>query len=510
MSSASITTPARGQRPEDERLGIGNNFGYGLQHVLTMYGGIIAPPLIVGGAAGVSPDQLALLVTCCLFIGGLATILQSVGVPWFGAQLPLVQGTSFASVATLTAIATSPTGGLPAVFGSVIASAFLGLLITPFFARVIRFFPPVVTGTVITIIGLSLMPVAANWSMGGNAKAPEYGSVSNIALAAFTLLVVLLFSRSNIAAISRLSILLAIVVGTVAAVITGVADFSKVGTGKFAAFPTPFAFGAPQFQIAGIISMFIVVLVILTETTADIIAVGEIVDTPVDAKRIGDGLRADMISSTIAPVFNGFTQSAFAQNVGLVAITNVKSRFVVTAGGVIMLILGLLPFLGRVVAAVPLPVLGGAGIVLFGTVAASGIRALARVKYQNNMNLIIVATSIGAGLIPIAAPTFYDKFPEWFGTIFHSGISSAAIFAILLNILFNEITLGKQGKDMSTFVVADRYIDMSDTNVFRQLSEGDRVVDGKLCDKDGKEVPCLDSEGKPMQLQFGQSEESGH
>jgi xanthine/uracil permease len=144
----------------------------------------------------------------------------------------------------------------------------------------------------------------------------------------------------------------------------------------------------------------------------------------------------------VSPVFGSFTQSAFAQNVGLVAITGVKSRFVVSAGGVILVVLGLLPVLGRVVAAVPTPVLGGAGVVLFGSVAASGIRTLAKVDYANSMNLVIVAASISFGMIPIAKPDFYDQFPTWFGTIFHSGISSAALMAILLNILFNHIKAG--------------------------------------------------------------------
>lgn len=209
MTTADPVAPATHTRPEDENIGIVRSLGYGAQHVLTMYGGIIAPPLIIGGAAGVPAEQLGLLVACCLFIGGLATILQSVGVPWFGSQLPLVQGTSFATVATMTAIVTQG-GGLPAAFGSVMVPALIGLLITPVFARVIRFCPPVVTGTVITTIGLSLMPVAANWSMGGNSKLPSYGSVSNIALAGFTLLVVLVLSRANVPAISRLSILIAV------------------------------------------------------------------------------------------------------------------------------------------------------------------------------------------------------------------------------------------------------------------------------------------------------------
>lgn len=495
MTSIDAASPPVHQRPEDENIGIARSFGFGAQHVLTMYGGIIAPPLIIGSAAGVPADKIGLLVASCLFIGGLATILQSVGIPWFGSQLPLVQGTSFATVSTLTAIVTQG-GGLTAAFGSVMVSALIGLAITPFFARVIRFFPPVVTGTVITTIGLSLMPVAANWAMGGNAKLASYGSVSNIALAGFTLLVVLVLSRANVPAISRLSILLAIVAGTLVAVALGMADFSKVGTGSIFAFPTPFAFGAPTFPVAGIISMTIVVLVILTETTADILAVGEIVDTPIDRRRIGDGLRADMGSSLVSPIFNGFTQSAFAQNVGLVAITGVKSRFVVTAGGVILMGLGLLPVLGRVVAAIPPPVLGGAGIVLFGTVAASGIRTLAKVSYKDNMNLVIVATSIGAGLIPIAAPSFYHHFPSWFETIFHSGISSAAVVAILLNIWFNEITFAKQKPDSSVFEQADRYIDLSDVEVYSKLREGDHVEEGRIVDRDGNVVMVMDSDGK--------------
>jgi xanthine permease len=510
MSSSSSTTTAEAlpakssKRPEDQWLGVGRSFGYGLQHVLTMYGGIIAPPLIIGGAAGVPPTQLGLLVASCLFIGGLATLLQSVGIPWFGSQLPLVQGTSFASVATLTAIVTEG-GGLPAAFGSVMISALIGLAITPFFARIIRFFPPVVTGVVITVIGLSLMPVAANWAMGGVRTAETYGSVSNVALAGFTLLVVLVLSRANVPAISRLSILLAIVIGTVAALIVGKANFSTVGDGPIFAVPAPFAFGLPTFPIAGIISMTIVVLVILTETTADILAVGEIVDTPVDRKRIGNGLRADMAASAVSPVFNGFTQSAFAQNVGLVAITGVKSRFVVSAGGVILVVLGLLPILGRVVAAVPTPVLGGAGIVLFGTVAASGIRTLAKVDYRGNLNLIIVAASIGVGLIPIAAPTFYDAFPSWFATIFHSGISSAAIMAILLNLFFNHVTFARQKPGSSVFVAADRYIDLGDVKAYAGLKEGDQIVDGRIVDADGRPVPVRDSSGSVVDVKVCQT-----
>lgn len=490
MTTSPSTTPT--QRPEDENLGLGANLAYGLQHVLTMYGGIVAVPLILGQAAGLAPAEIGLLIAASLFAGGLATLLQTLGLPFFGCQLPLVQGVSFAGVATMGAIISSEGGGgLQGVLGAVMAASLIGFLITPVFSRITKFFPPLVTGIVITTIGLTLMPVAARWVMGGNSASPEFGSVANISLAALTFAIVLLLSKLGSATISRLSILLAMVVGTLIAWALGMADFSKVSEGPMFAFPTPFHFGMPTFHIAAILSMCIVIMVTLVETSADILAVGEIIDTKVDSKRLGNGLRADMASSILAPVFGSFTQSAFAQNVGLVAVTGVKSRYVVATGGLILVVLGLLPVMGRVIAAVPTPVLGGAGIVLFGTVAASGIRTLSKVSYKNNVNLIIVAASLGFGMIPIAAPNFYHNFPNWFETIFHSGISSAAIMAILLNLMFNHFTTGNS-ENQSVFAAAyERTIQYSDISALR---DGDYFKDGKLFDAEGNEVPVLEAD----------------
>jgi len=503
--TSSMTT----QRPEDENLGMGANLLYGLQHVLTMYGGIVAVPLIVGQAAGLSSADIGLLIAASLFIGGAATLLQTIGLPFFGCQLPLVQGVSFASVATIVAIvgAGGGEGGLPVVFGAVIGAAAIGLLITPIFSKITQFFPPLVTGIVITTIGLTLMPVAARWAMGGNSSAEDFGSMANIGLAAFTLATVLLLSKVGSATLSRLSILLAMVIGTLVALAFGMADFSRIGEGPVLAFPTPLHFGMPVFQVAAIVSMLIVVMVILVETSADILAVGDIIETRVDSRRLGNGLRADMISSLVAPLFGSFTQSAFAQNVGLVAVTGVKSRYVVATGGLILVTLGLLPIMGRVIAAVPTSVLGGAGIVLFGTVAASGIRTLAKVDYRNNMNLVIVATSIGFGMIPIAMPSFYHHFPAWFETIFHSGISSAAIMAILLNLLFNHFTAGNSDQQ-SVFVAGTerslRYRDIA------ALHEGDHFVGGKLYDAKGNEVPVQEEgEHAPPPRRSAEAQGSG-
>ncbi|OHV82995.1 uracil permease [Rhizobium sp. LCM 4573] len=477
------------ERPEDEKLSIGANLAYGLQHVLTMYGGIVAVPLILGQAAGLNTGEVGLLITASLFAGGLATILQTLGLPFFGCRLPLVQGVSFSGVATMIAI--SGNGGIQSILGAVIAASLIGLIITPVFSRITRFFPPLVTGIVVTTIGLTLMPVAAFWAMGGNKNSPDFGSPANIQLAAVTLVIVLILSKLGSPSISRLSILLALVIGTGIAFVVGMADFSQVPDGPFFALPTIFHFGYPTFEIAAIISMFIVIMVTLVETSADILAVGEIVETKVDSRRLGDGLRADMLSSIIAPVFGSFTQSAFAQNVGLVAVTGVKSRYVVATGGVFLVALGLLPVMGRVVAAVPSAVLGGAGIVLFGTVAASGIRTLSKVDYNNNMNLVIVATSIGFGMIPIASPNFYEHFPTWVATIFHSGISSAALMAICLNLLFNHFTTGNSDQQSVFVAASERTIRYQDIAV---LHDGDYFLNGKLYNAKGIEVPLIPSE----------------
>jgi xanthine permease len=423
-------------RPEDEKLPFPSLVLYGTQHILTMYGGVIAPPLILGGAAGLSPSDMALLVTAGIFVSGLATLLQTLGLGPFGARLPIVQGISFASVSTMVAIAEDD--GLRPVFGAVMAAGAIGLVVATFFAHLVRFFPPVVTGSIITVIGLSLLPVAFTWAMGG-AGASDLGSMSHIGLAGLTLLVILVLSRVSSGMVARLAVLIGIIVGTGIAAVLGQADFSAVPDGSFVALPPVLHFGSPTFQVGAIVSMTIVMLVIMTETTADILAVGEIIQTDVDARRVAGGLRADMLSTTVAPLLGSFPCSAFAQNVGLVALTRVKSRYVVAVGGGLLVVLGLLPVVGRVVAAIPYPVLGGAGIVLFGSVAASGVRTLSQVSFDDNLNLLIVATALGAGMVPVAAPEFWAEFPESVRVVLGSGISAAAVTAVVLNLLFNEV-----------------------------------------------------------------------
>ena len=408
----------------------------GLQHVLAMYAGAVAVPLVVGGAMisahKLDPSALPALISADLFVAGIATLIQSVGFWRFGVRLPLMQGCTFAAVGPMITIGSQY--GVGAIYGSVIACGLFMMLCAPLFSRLVRFFPPIVTGTVILIIGLSLLNVAGGWIIQYD---PKGADPSNVGLAALTIVLILGIERFAPPAFARLSILLGLVIGTLVAIPMGKADFSGASTEAWVGVPIPFQFELPQFLVAPIISMVIVALVIMTETTGDMLAIGELVDTRITPKRLADGLRADGLSTMLGGVFNTFPYTAFAQNVGLVGITGVRSRWVATFAGGVLVILGLVPKLGGVVEGIPQAVLGGAGIALFGTVAASGVRTLAKVRF-NNSNILIVAFALGIGLLPTVSPTIYDRFPSWFTIIFDSGISAGALTAIALNLLLNS------------------------------------------------------------------------
>ncbi|MGK4584261.1 nucleobase:cation symporter-2 family protein [Kitasatospora sp. HPMI-4] len=443
------TPPGHGVHPVDELLPPVRLLTTGLQHVAAMYAGVVAPPLIVGAAVGLSPAELALLISASLFTAGLATLLQTLGVRRIGARLPFVNGVSFAGVAPMLAIAKEhgPKAALPVIFGAVITAGVLCLLTAPYFSRLIRFFPPVVQGTVITLIGVSLLPVAVGWARGGSPGAPGYGSAGAIGLAAFTLTAVVLCNRLLRGFRQQLSLLIGLAIGTLAALPLGLTAFGAVEDSKIFALPSPFHFGAPAFDLTAIVSLCIVMVVSMTESTADMLALGRIVDRRADQRTLTAGLRADGLATALSPVFNGFACSAFAQNIGLVALTGIRSRFVVAAGGGILVLLGLFPVLGSLVSLVPQPVLGGAGIVLFGTVAASGIRTLAEAGLDSGANTVVVSVSLGVGVIPIASPDFYDPFPEAVRTLMHSGISAGCIAAVLLNLLFHHLGGNRRSPD---------------------------------------------------------------
>ncbi|MEU5901654.1 MULTISPECIES: nucleobase:cation symporter-2 family protein [Streptomyces] len=438
--------------PVDEKLPALKMATTGLQHVAAMYAGVVAPPLIVGAAIGLSAKDLTFLTGACLFTAGLATFLQTLGIWKIGARLPFVNGVTFAGVAPMIAVVESTDNkddALPIIFGAVIVAGILGFIAAPFFSKMIRFFPPVVTGTVITLIGISLMPVAFGWAQGPVPGADDYGSMKNLGLAGITLVIVLLLRRFTTGFVKQIAVLLGLVIGTLVAIPFGVTDFGPVGDADIVGFPTPFHFGAPQFAAAAIVSLCVVMVVSMTESTADMLALGEIVDRPADEKTIAAGLRADTLGSAVSPLFNGFMCSAFAQNIGLVAMTKIRSRYVVAVGGGFLVLMGLCPMAASLIAVVPRPVLGGAGVVLFGSVAASGIQTLVKANLEKDNNVLIVAVSLAVGLIPIAAPEFYHAFPETAKIILDSGISTGCVAAVLLNLVFNHIGKGRDEDDVT-------------------------------------------------------------
>ncbi|MEP9393762.1 nucleobase:cation symporter-2 family protein [Gordonia sp. VNQ95] len=440
--------------PVDDIPPFAKLFPLGLQHVLAMYAGAVAVPLIVGGAmisAGqMQSDEMVHLITADLFVAGIATLLQAVGFWRFGVRLPLMQGVTFAAVGPMITIGLGH--GITAIYGSVIACGLFMILVAPIVGKLIRFFPPLVTGTIILIIGVSLMRVAAGWFGGGTAQGEDFGAPKAIGFGFLTLLIIILLERFAPATIKRVSVLVGLVIGTLISIPFGMTDWSNVGSASWVAIPEPFYFGLPTFNVSSIIAMIIVALVIMTETTGDIVAVGEIVDKKITPQKLADGMRADGVGTVLGGIFNTFPYTAFAQNVGLVAITGVKTRHVATCAGVILVILGLLPKMAAIIEGIPQPVLGGAGVALFGMVAASGVRTLTKVKF-NNTNILVVAISVGVAMLTEAklyytdrtlsdAPVnvsldLYHQFPDWFQTIFHSGISAGAITAIVLNLLLN-------------------------------------------------------------------------
>nr|WP_240003722.1 nucleobase:cation symporter-2 family protein [Streptomyces cinnamoneus] len=426
----------------DRLPGPGRLLASGFQHVAASYAGVVAPPLVVGAFVGLPPAQTTFLVGAALFTAGLATLLQTIGFWKVGARLPFVNGVSFAGVAPMLAIADARpghAGALPAIQGAVIVAGVLGFLLAPCFCRLVRFFPPVVSGTVITLIGITLLPVSFGWIQGGHPERPA--SLTNLGLAGATLVTVLVLRRLLTGFGRQIAILLGLVAGTLLAIPTGAVDTAATRAAAVAGFPEPFHFGHPLFEGPAIVSMCVLMLVCMTESTADMLALGEIVERPADERTIAAGLRADTLGSAVSPLFNGFANSAFAQNVGLVALTGVRSRFTVAACGAMFLLLGLSPVCASLIALVPQPVLGGAGIVLFGTVAASGVNVLRGAGLDRGDNLLIAATSLGVGMIPVVSRTFYANaaVPETLRIILDSGVSAGCLTAVLLNLAFNHL-----------------------------------------------------------------------
>ncbi len=444
-------TDRSGIHPVDEVLPAGKLTLLGIQHVLVMYAGAVAVPLIVGGALKLPKDQMAMLINADLFACGIATLVQSIGFWRFGIRLPVMMGVTFAAVSPMVVMATNPEIGLLGIYGAVIAAGIFGILVAPLISRMLPLFPPVVTGSIITIIGISLMRVGVNWAAGGNPMIrdlatgkmidnPAYGAPLHLAVAGIVLLFILLITKFVKGFFANIAVLLGLVLGMVIAIFLGKVSFAGLPEAGWFAVVFPFQFGMPRFDLVACLTMCMVMIVVMIESLGMFLAVGNIVGKEVSQKDLSDGLRVDGLGTLIGGIFNTFPYTSFSQNVGLVGVTGVRSRWVTAVGGVILLALGLVPKLAVIVASVPQFVLGGAGVVMFGMVCATGIRILGGVDFaKNRLNLYVVAISVGFGMIPLVADKFFGQMPKGLSPLLHSGILLCSIVAVVLNAFFNHL-----------------------------------------------------------------------
>ncbi|MFF0266364.1 2-oxo-4-hydroxy-4-carboxy-5-ureidoimidazoline decarboxylase [Kribbella sp. NPDC004536] len=430
------------RHPVDQVLPPGKLAVYGAQHVLAFYAGAVIVPILLASAIGLNTQQLIHLINADLFTCGIASIIQSVGFWKVGVRLPLLQGVTFTAVSPMIAIglaAGGGTDGLLVIYGSVLVAGLATLFIAPYFSKLIRFFPPVVTGSVITIIGLALLPVAAGDAVGGAGPTAAPTSGKNMAYALGTLALIVLIQRVFKGFMATIAVLVGLVAGTLVAWAFGDAHFGAVHDAAWVGVTQPFYFGWPKFSVAAIISMIVVMLITAVETTGDVFATGEIVEKRIGRDDIARALRADGLATTIGGVFNSFPYTCFAENVGLVRLTRIRSRWVVATAGAIMILIGLLPKAGAIVAGVPHPVLGGAALAMFATVAVVGFQTLAKVDFHDHRNVVIVATSVGLAMYVTAQPQVSQAVPHWAEIIFGSGITLGSLTAIFLNILFHHV-----------------------------------------------------------------------
>lgn len=438
------------RHPVDEMLPFGRLLLLSLQHVLVMYAGAVAVPLIVGGVLKLPKDQLALLINADLFACGVVTICQSLGIWRFGVRLPVMMGVTFASVSPMIAMAMTPNIGINGIFGAIIAAGIFGILVAPLISRMLPFFPPVVTGSIILVIGASLMRVTINWAAGASSPTlatptgpvpnPAYGAPLHLIVAGVVLVAILLIIRFVKGFFHNIAVLLGLVLGMILAMILGQVSFAGLHHEAWFAIVRPLQFGMPTFHLSAVLTMCMVMVVVMVESLGMFLAVSDITEKPLSQRDLADGLRVDGLGTLIGGLFNTFPYSSFSQNVGLVGVTGVRSRYVCVTGGIILLALGLLPKMAFIVASVPQFVLGGAGFVMFGMVAATGIHILGNVDFKGNRyNLYIVAISIAFGMIPVLSEHFFSQMPKPLQPLLHSGILLTSIAAIVLNIYFNKL-----------------------------------------------------------------------
>lgn len=429
-------------------LSNGKSAALGLQHVLAMYAGAVIVPLLIGGALNFTPEEMTYLVSIDIFMCGVATLLQLTVNKFFGIGLPVVLGCAIQAVSPLILIGSNQ--GIGAMYGSIIVAGIFIILISGVFSKIKRFFPPVVTGTVITVIGLTLIPVALEKMGGGSKTMSDFGSTKFLVLAFVTIATILIVQIYGIGFMRSIAVLIGLLVGTGLAAFLGMVNLAPVAEATWFHMPQPFYFGRPTFEWSSILTMILISLVSMVESTGVYFALGEITDKKIQEDDLKRGYRAEGLAVLLGGIFNTFPYTGFSQNVGLVQLSGIKNRKPIYFSAGFLILLGLLPKIGAVATIIPDPVLGGAMLVMFGMVATQGIRMLAHVDFTNESNLLVVAMSVGLGLGVTVVPELFAGLPEIVQLFTSNGIVVASLTSIILNVLFNKKERGKVDLETST------------------------------------------------------------
>lgn len=415
-------------------------FSLGIQHVLAMYAGAVIVPLIVGGALGLSHQDMTYLIAIDLLACGIATLLQVFGNRFFGIGLPVMLGCAFQAVSPMIAIGLEDGMGVSAIYGAIIASGLFVFLFAGLFGKLIAFFPPVVTGSVVTIIGVTLIPVALTDLGGGDKSDPSFGSPLNLMLGFGVLIFIILMNRFSKGFMRSISVLIGLILGTIVAGIAGKVDLTPIKDASWFHMVQPFYFGTPTFHISPIITMILVAIVSVAESTGVFMALGKIVDKDITSKDLTRGYRAEGLAIVIGGIFNSFPYTTYSQNVGLLQMSRVKTRDVIVVAGSLLVLIGFVPKIAALTQLVPTSVLGGAMIALFGLVLSSGIRMLSeQVDLNRHENLLIIACSVGMGLGVTVVPEVFASLPSGVRILVDNGIVAGSFTAIAMNLLFNGL-----------------------------------------------------------------------
>lgn len=407
----------------------------GIQHLLAMYSGSVLVPILIGASLHFSSEQMTYLVSIDIFMCGVATFLQVFANKVFGIGLPVILGCAVQAVTPLIMIGQKY--DFQTMYGAIIAAGFFVFLISGLFAKIRKLFPPLVTGTLITVIGLSLIPVAFQNIGGGSTTAKNFGSMQNLALGAITVLLILAINVWGRGFIRSIAILIGLIAGTGIAGVMGLVSLAPVAEAHWFHVPTPFYFGTPKFEWSSILTMVLISLVSMVESTGVFFALGDIMGRKIEEDDLKRGYRAEGLAVMLGGFFNTFPYTTFSQNVGLVQLSGIKSRKPVIYSAGFLVLLGLLPKAGALATIIPSPVLGGAMLVMFGMVAVQGIRMLQQVDFNNDKNLLVAAISIGLGLGVTVQPDIVQFLPKTLQLFCSSGILMASLSAVILNLLFN-------------------------------------------------------------------------